>query len=133
MADLSYTARWVGLKGAVPSAALPAVFTRAVGVGLASGVGRDWRLSGDARGMVRDRVMVKLTPSSPETPFAAGRVWLLRLTDGYKAWEGWSDAQGWYSARGLEVDVEYIAVGIDPYRDHKATGAGPVMAVKETP
>lgn len=94
---------------------------------------RDWRLAGDTLGVIQDRAMVKSTPSSPETPFAKGRVWLLRLADGYKAWEGWSDAQGWYSARGLEVGVEYIAVGIDPYRDHKATGAGPVMAVKETP
>lgn len=92
---------------------------------------QDYRQSVPTTGSVRDRVMVKLTPSAPETPFATGRVWLLRLADGYKAWEGWSDAQGWYTARGLELGVEYIAVGIDPYRDHKATGAGPVVAVSE--
>ena len=124
--------RLVGLAGATSGAQTP-IFTDTVGVELASGLGRDWRLIADTSGTIRDRVMVKLTPSSPESPFATGRVWLLRLTDGYKAWEGWSDAQGWYSARGLEVGVEYIAVGIDPYRDHKATGAGPVMAVKEAP
>lgn len=83
--------------------------------------------------MVRDQVMVKLTPSAPESPFALGRVWLLRLADGLKAWEGWSDADGWYTARGLELGVEYVAVGIDPLRDHKATGAGPVVAVPEAP
>jgi hypothetical protein len=133
MAHLTTTVRLVGLAGAVPSARPPLPFTHTSAVGLVSGIGRDWRSVGDTSGTIRDRVMVKLTPSSPESPFVGGRVWLLRLPDGYKAWEGWSDAQGWYSARGLEVGVEYIAVGIDPYRDHKATGAGPVMAVKETP
>ena len=95
MAQLAYVARVVGLVGTTPSAALPPLFTRASSVRLASSVGRDWRLVGDTSGTIRDRVMVKLTPSSPESPFASGRVWLLRLTDGYKAWEGWSDAQGW--------------------------------------
>jgi hypothetical protein len=101
---------------------------RVVTHGIASGRGRDWRLIADTSGVIRDRVMIKLTPSSPETPFVNGRVWLLRLTDGYKAWEGWSNAQGYYAARGLEVGVAYIVVGIDPYAEHKATGAGPVIA-----
>lgn len=79
-------------------------------------------------GVITDRVMFKSTPSSPEAPFVTGRVWLLRLADGYKAWEGWSNAAGYYTATGLELGVEYIAVGIDPYRNHKATGAGPVVA-----
>lgn len=86
-----------------------------------------------ATGVISDRVMFKATPSSPESPFAKGRVWLLRLTDGYKAWEGWSDAGGYYTATGLELGVEYIAVGIDPYRNHKATGAGPVVATEAAP
>ena len=89
---------------------------------------QDWRLRLPTTGQITDRVMFKATPSSPESPFAKGRVWLLRLTDGYKAWEGWSDAGGYYTATGLELGVEYIAVGIDPYRNHKATGAGPVVA-----
>jgi len=94
------------------------------------------RVRGDLRhhnpttGTISDRVMVKLTPSSPEVPFAKGRVWLLRLADGYKAWEGWSDAGGYYTATGLELGIEYIAVGIDPYRNQKATGAGPVVATE---
>lgn len=91
---------------------------------------QDFRQNLPTNGVVTDRVMFKATPSSPESPFAMGRVWLLRLVDGYKAWEGWSDAQGYYTATGLELGVEYIAVGIDPLRNHKATGAGPVCAVE---
>lgn len=86
-----------------------------------------------ASGVISDRVMFKATPSSPESPFANGRIWLLRAADGYKAWEGWSDAGGYYTATGLELGVEYIAVGIDPYRNHKATGAGPVVATEAAP
>lgn len=84
-------------------------------------------------GVVSGMVSVVLAPGLPAQPFANGRIWLLRLADGYKAWEGLSDAAGWYRASGLEVGVEYIPVGIDPYRDHKAVAAGPVVAVKETP
>ena len=89
---------------------------------------RDYRQVIATTGVISDKVMIKLTASAPETPFASGRVWLLRLADGYKAWEGWSDAQGHYTATGLEAGVEYVAVGIDPYRNYKATGAGPVVA-----
>jgi hypothetical protein len=99
-------------------------------VGLVAGRGRDFRHDLPTHGQISDRVMYKASPSSPEAPFAKGRVWLLRLADGYKAWEGFSDAAGYYTATGLEVGVEYIAVGIDPYRDHKATGAGPVTATE---
>lgn len=84
-------------------------------------------------GTVSDRVMFKATPTAPESPFANGRIWLLRLADGYKAWEGWSDSGGYYTAIGLELGVEYIAVGIDPYRNHKATVAGPVVATEAVP
>ncbi len=94
---------------------------------------QDWRQRLPTTGQITDRVMFKATPSSPESPFAKGRVWLLRLADGYKAWEGWSDAGGYYTATGLELGVEYIAVGIDPYRNHKATGAGPVVATEAAP
>ena len=93
---------------------------------------RDFRHMGATHGSVTDRVMFKATPSSPELPFANGRVWLLRLADGYKAWEGSSNAAGYYTATGLELGVDYIAVGIDPNRNHKATGAGPVRAVEAT-
>ena len=100
-------------------------------VGLASSNARDWRWPGIARGFVRERVMIKLTPSSPESPFKNGRVWLLRAIDGYRAWEGYSDDQGWYTARGLEIGVKYHAVAIDPFEEHKTTAAGPVIAVRE--
>ena len=93
----------------------------------------DFRHTTATTGVITDRVMFKATPSSPESPFANGRIWLLRLVDGYKAWEGWSDANGYYTATGLELGVEYIAVGIDPYRNHKATGAGPVVATEAAP
>ncbi len=94
---------------------------------------QDFRTGQPASGVITDRVMFKATPSSPESPFANGRIWLLRAADGYKAWEGWSDAGGYYTATGLELGVEYIAVGIDPYRNHKATGAGPVVATEAAP
>ena len=93
----------------------------------------DFRHTTATTGVITDRVMFKATPSSPESPFATGRVWLLRAADGYKAWEGWSDSNGYYTATGLELGVEYIAVGIDPYRNHKATGAGPVVATEAAP
>ena len=91
---------------------------------------RDYRQVIATTGVISDKVMIKLTASAPETPFASGRVWLLRLADGYKAWEGWSNAAGYYTATGLELGVDYIAVGIDPLRNQKATGAGPVRAVE---
>lgn len=82
-------------------------------------------------GGIADQVILKIGPV--ETPFANGRVWLLRAADGYKAWEGWSDAAGNYSATGLELGVEYVAVAIDPTRQHKTTAAGPVASVLPTP
>ena len=91
---------------------------------------QDFRQMTPTTGAITDRVMFKATPSSPESPFAQGRVWLLRLADGYKAWEGFSNAAGYYTATGLELGVDYIAVGIDPLRNHKATGAGPVVATE---
>lgn len=93
----------------------------------------DMRHLRQVTGVISDRVMFKAAPSNPESPFANGRIWLLRAADGYKAWEGWSDANGYYTATGLELGVEYIAVGIDPYRNHKATGAGPVVATEAAP
>ena len=93
----------------------------------------DFRHTTATTGVISDRVMFKATPSSPESPFANGRIWLLRAADGFKAWEGWSDANGYYTATGLELGEEYIAVGIDPQRNHKATGAGPVVATEAAP
>lgn len=83
-------------------------------------------------GTIADQVLLRINAST-ELPFANGRVWLLRLADGYKAWEGWSNATGHYTATGLELGVEYVAVAIDPLRNHKTTGAGPVTALQATP
>ena len=105
-------------------------FTVAASAPLVGSLRDDLRQRYPTYGQITDRVMFKATPSSPESPFAQGRVWLLRLADGYKAWEGFSNAAGYYTATGLEVGVEYIAVGIDPLRNQKATGAGPVRAVE---
>ena len=127
MALLAYpavrTPRPGAAQGAPAAMYLGAALQPAVGAGQ-----QDYRVVAATTGTLSDRVMYRATPTSPEAPFANGRVWLLRLADGYKAWEGWSDAQGNYTATGLEVGVEYIAVGIDPYRNYKATGAGPVRA-----
>lgn len=112
-----------------------APFSRSESLRRPGGCPRDFRQASPLAGfgMIEDRVMVKLTPSSPESPFKDGRVWLLRVADGNKAWEGFSNAQGWYTAYGLDVGVEYIAVAIDPYREHKTVGAGPVVAVRGVP
>jgi hypothetical protein len=88
----------------------------------------DYRHSTPTTGRIVDYVMLKASPSAPEVPFVRGRVWLLRAIDGYKAWEGFTDATGRYSAEGLELGVAYIAVGIDPWGKHKTAAAGPVVA-----
>ena len=88
--------------------------------------GYDLRQVTTTTGTIADQVVVKA--GGIDVPFANGRVWLLRLADGYKAWEGWSDAAGNYSATGLELGVKYVPVAIDPYGNQKATAAGPVVA-----
>jgi hypothetical protein len=87
---------------------------------------QDYRILASTSGAITDRVVVK--NGNVEVPFVLGRVWLLRLVDGFKAWEGWSDADGYYTATGLELGAEYVAVAIDPTRNHKTAGAGPVIA-----
>lgn len=90
-------------------------------------VQRDWRqIAANTSGVITDQVVLKT--ASGEVPFAMGRVWLLRAVDGYKVWEGWSDAAGNYTATGLEVGVKYVMLAIDPTKQHKTTGAGPKVA-----
>ena len=95
---------------------------------LPSRLALDYRHSTPTTGRIVDYVMLKASPTAPEVPFVRGRVWLLRALDGFKAWEGFTDAAGCYSADGLELGVAYIAVGIDLWGNHKAVGAGPVVA-----
>jgi hypothetical protein len=88
----------------------------------------DYRHGTALTGVIADYMMLKASPTAPEVPFVRGRVWLLRAIDGYKAWEGFTDASGRYSAEGLELGVSYIPVGIDPTWQHKAAAAGPAVA-----
>lgn len=124
MADLSYPAALAPPPGAIQGRA------REQFTGLATapmpGGSLDMRQIRSTTGTITEQVVVK--SGATEVTFANGRVWLLRLADGYRAWSGWSDSAGWYTATGLELGVEYVAVGIDPYRNHRATGAGPVIA-----
>ena len=89
---------------------------------------QDYRHSTPTTGRIVDYMMLKASPTAPEVPFVRGRVWLLRAIDGYKAWEGFTDAAGRYSADGLELGVAYIPVGIDITGTHKASAAGPAVA-----
>lgn len=133
MATLAYPVRPVAI-GKVSGPAAPG-FVRVAPQYIRAGLARDFRLAGDSRGTWTDRVMFKATPTSPEQPFANALVWVLRRSDGYLAWSGFSDANGYYTAYRLENGVDYVAVGIDP-RDaarippdapglFKTVGAGP--------
>ena len=133
MATLAYPVRPVAI-GKVSGAAAPE-FVRVAPQSIRAGVARDFRLVGYSLGTWADRVMFKATPTSPEQPFANALVWVLRRSDGYLAWSGFSDANGYYTASRLENGVDYVAVGIDP-RDaarippdapglFKTVGAGP--------
>jgi hypothetical protein len=86
------------------------------------------RPNAPATGQVQDYMMLRASASAPEQPFANGRVWLLRAADGAKVWEGYTDQSGAYCARGLELGVAHIAVGIDPSGAHQAGAGGPVLA-----
>lgn len=101
-------------------------------VGLCSGFGSDGRFFGDTMGTItaNNRVLVKPEPTAPEVPMAGARVRLHRLIDGYCAWEGVSDAAGYYWPRGLEVGVAYYPVAIDLTGAHECDAAGPVIAVR---
>lgn len=130
MADVihpAYLAPAPGYAQGLPAA----IFAGTRFIGFAGGLTRDFRHPGEARGVISDTVV--LMAGGVKVPFAGGRVWLLRLADGFKAWEGWSDASGAYTASGLETGVAYIAVGIDPYGNQKATAAGPVTAALGPP
>lgn len=91
---------------------------------------QDYRHNAHTVGRIVDYMMLKASPTAPEVPFVRGRVWLLRAIDGYKACECWTDAQGRYTADGLELGIAYIPVGIDPTGMHKAAAGGPVVATE---
>ncbi len=112
MATLAYPVRPVAI-GKVSGAAAPGL-ARVAPQAIRAGLARDFRLVGDSRGTWTDRVMFKATPTSPEQPFANALVWVLRRSDGYLAWSGFSDANGYYTATRLANGGDYVAGGIDP-------------------
>lgn len=93
---------------------------------------QDFRHAADTTGTIsnNNRVLVKPSPTDPEAPFAGARVRLHRLADGWLAWQGESDSNGYYWPTGLEVGVEYYPVAIDMTGQHECDAAGPVVAVK---
>lgn len=101
--------------------------------GLLHSAQRDWRFGVVVpNGTITDnnRVMVKPSPTDPEVPMQGARVRLHRLLDGYCAWEGISDANGYYWPRGLEVGLAYYPVAIDLTGTHECDAAGPVIAIR---
>lgn len=133
MEYLSYPSVPVGLAGLVLPATAPSPYSGARPVAQVLRSGRDWRFAAVNNGTIRDnnRVMVKPDSTSPEVPMPGARVRLHRLLDGYCAWEGTSDAQGYYWPRGLEVGLAYYPVAIDLTGQHECDAAGPVVAVSE--
>lgn len=132
MAELVFVAAGVGLAGVLlPTTPQPAQ-AAIIALGVASGEGRDWRFAVDNDGTItnNNRVMVKPEPTAPEVPHPGARVRLHRLLDGYCAWEGISDAEGYYWPRGLEVGLWYYPVAIDLTGTHECDAAGPVQAVR---
>ena len=106
------------------------VATELIGAGHFIGSARDARYDGDTSGTIatNNRVLVKSSPSASEAPMVGARVRLHRLSDGACAWEGISDAAGYYHASGLEVGVKYIPVAIDLAGHFECVAAGPVEA-----
>lgn len=134
MAELSYPVGIDRSLGIFAAGAVPPAFTLAR-LEPTAVFAKDFRLVAASGGTWTDRVMFKAAPTSPEQPFANALVWVLRRADGYLAWSGFSDANGYYTASRLENGVDYVAVGIDP-RDaahipsgdpglFKTVGAGP--------
>ena len=86
----------------------------------------DLRVSGVADKTITDRVVLKTGPGV-EVPVANAKVWLLGAFDGRKVWEGYSDANGYYTATGLEPGVYYIPVAQDLTGVNQAVAAGPTL------
>ena len=133
MAALSYTTRVADPVSRVSGESAPS-FTRAAEV-RPVWLSREFRFGPGVAGEWTDRVMFKADAGAPEQPFATALVWVLRLSDGFLAWAGFSDANGYYTATKLEPGADYVALGIDPRiaaniapgqpGKFKAVGAGP--------
>lgn len=92
----------------------------------------DFRSGADTSGTIatNNRVMIKLAPDSPEIAMAGALVRLQTRFDGRRAWQGMSDAAGYYYPHSLEVGKAYIPVAIDPSGTYECVAAGPVVAVQ---
>ena len=125
MVDVSTPTASAPAPGAIQGRA-PLRYIASVALSASGALLSDLRNFRPPTGTITDQVVLK--SGATEMPFVNGRVWLLRRADGWKAWEGWSNATGHYTATGLEIGVDYVAVAIDPTRNHKTTAAGPVTA-----
>lgn len=127
---MALEARLVGPAGYAAGRA-PASFAGAMLRGVVATL-NDFRFPNDTTGTIasNNRVMVKAGPDTPEAPMAGARVRLHRLPDGYCAWQGLSDAAGYYHPSHLEVGMMYVPVAIDLSGTYECVAAGPVVAVK---
>lgn len=95
----------------------------------------NWRYTPPARATVLDnaRVLFKASPETPEQPMPGARVRLHHLRTGVCAWQGTSDAQGYYYPYNLQVGHSYVPVAIDLQGNFECVAAGPVVAVEPHP
>ena len=117
----------VAQPGAVRGRA-PTRFSRAAALPVPGRLPQDYRYRLPSLGEIRDRVMLKTSPTAPEVPMPLARVRLFRYIDGFLAWQGFSDNQGYYHAKHLELGVVYEAMASDMSGEHKTVGAGRVVA-----
>lgn len=134
MATLSHPTRQVGIASAI-AGRVPYNYAGTQAIGLRDGVPGDWRYTPSARGTVLDnaRVLFKSSPEAPEQPMLGARVRLHHLRTGVCAWQGASDAGGYYRPRNLQVGEYYVPVAIDLQGNFECVAAGPVMAVEPAP
>lgn len=91
----------------------------------------DARFIGGAIGVYRNRVYAKASENAPELPLASARVDIYKLQDGRRVWTGFSDADGYYTATGLEIGLKYIPLAVDPTGQFECVASGPVVAVAD--
>lgn len=132
MAALSYPTRQVGVFARLAARA-SAAYSGQRACGLIADPNHrlgDWRRTPPARGTVTNnaRVMVKPSAEDPERPMPGARVRLHHMRTGACAWQGMSDAQGYYSPYNLQVGASYIPVAIDLSGTYECVASGPVTA-----
>lgn len=129
MATLSFPVRPAPSPGIIPGRPAAKYSGARLTTGLVA-FSRDFRMQGPTDGIIRDRVVHKSSPTAPEVPYTDSRIYVMRLTDFYRAWTGLTDALGYYTATGLEPGVAYVPVAVDLAGTEKCTAGGPVVAKK---